>query len=129
MSTPKDLKFSESDEWIKVKGSTALVGITDFAQNQLSDIVYVEYELDVDDDFEKDETVATIESVKAAADIHVPVSGTVLEINETLIDNPEYLNDDPYGNWLFKISVKDTSELDSLMDAETYDKFCEDRGN
>ncbi len=128
MSTPKDLKFSESDEWIKVKGSTALIGITDFAQNQLSDIVYVEYELDIDDDFEKDETVATIESVKAAADIHAPVAGTVLEINETLIDNPEHLNDDPYGSWLFKIAIDEPSELDALMDAETYDRFCEDRG-
>jgi len=128
MSTPKDLKFSESDEWIKVKGSTALIGITDFAQNQLSDIVYVEYELDIDDDFEKDETVATIESVKAAADIHAPIAGTVLEINETLIDNPEHLNDDPYGSWLFKIAIDEPSELDALMDAETYDRFCEDRG-
>ncbi|NMC28915.1 MAG: glycine cleavage system protein GcvH [Pelolinea sp.] len=129
MSTPKDLKFSETDEWIKVKGNSALIGITDFAQSQLSDIVYIEYELDVDDDFEKDETVATIESVKAAADIHAPVSGTILEINEALIDNPEHLNEDPYGSWLFKISIDDPSEVDALMDAETYDRFCEDRGN
>ncbi|NMC45709.1 MAG: glycine cleavage system protein GcvH [Chloroflexi bacterium] len=129
MSTPKDLKFSETDEWIKVKGNTALIGISDFAQNQLSDIVYIEFELDVDDDFDKDETVATIESVKAAADIHAPVSGTVLEINEALIDNPENLNEDPYGSWLFKISLDDPSEVDSLMDGEAYDRFCEDRGN
>ena len=129
MSTPKDLKFSETDEWIKVKGNTALIGISDFAQNQLSDIVYIEYELDADDDFEKEETVATIESVKAAADVHSPVSGTVLEINEALIDNPENLNEDPYGSWLFKITLDDPSEVDSLMDAETYDRFCEDRGH
>ena len=129
MSTPKDLKFTETDEWIKVKGNTALIGISDFAQNQLSDIVYIEYELDADDDFEKEETVATIESVKAAADVHSPVSGTVLEINEALIDNPENLNEDPYGSWLFKISLDDPSEVDSLMDAETYDRFCEDRGH
>ena len=129
MSTPKDLKFTETDEWIKVKGNTALIGISDFAQNQLSDIVYIEYELDADDDFEKEETVATIESVKAAADVHSPVSGTVLEINEALIDNPENLNEDPYGSWLFKISLDDPSEVDALMDAETYDRFCEDRGN
>ena len=129
MSTPKDLKFTETDEWIKVKGNTALIGISDFAQNQLSDIVYIEYELDTDDDFEKEETVATIESVKAAADVHSPVSGTVLEINEALIDNPENLNEDPYGSWLFKISLDDPSEVDSLMDAETYDRFCEDRGH
>jgi len=129
MSTPKDLKFSETDEWIKVKGNTALIGITNFAQNQLSDIVYLEYELDVDDDFEKDETIATIESVKAAADIHAPISGTVLEINESLIDNPEHLNEDPYGSWLFKIAVADPLEIDSLMDSETYDRFCEDRGD
>ena len=129
MSTPKDLKFTETDEWIKVKGNTALIGISDFAQNQLSDIVYIEYELDADDDFEKEETVATIESVKAAADVHSPVSGTVLEINEALIDNPENLNEDPYGSWLFKISLDDPSEVDGLMDAETYDRFCEDRGH
>ncbi|NMB62430.1 MAG: glycine cleavage system protein GcvH [Chloroflexi bacterium] len=129
MSTPKDLKFSETDEWIKVKGNTALIGISDFAQNQLSDIVYIEFELDVDDDFDKEETIATIESVKAAADIHAPVSGTVLEINEALIDNPEILNEDPYGSWLFKISIDDPSEVDTLMDGETYDRFCEDRGN
>ena len=129
MSTPKDLKFTETDEWIKVKGNTALIGISDFAQNQLSDIVYIEYELDTDDDFEKEETVATIESVKAAADVHSPVSGTVLEINEALIDNPENLNEDPYGSWLFKITLDDPSEVDSLMDAETYDRFCEDRGH
>ncbi len=129
MSTPKDLKFTETDEWIKVKGSTALIGISDFAQNQLSDIVYIEYELDADDDFEKEETVATIESVKAAADVHSPVSGTVLEINEALIDNPENLNEDPYGSWLFKITLDDPSEVDGLMDAETYDRFCEDRGH
>ena len=129
MSTPKDLKFSETDEWIKVKGNTALIGISDFAQNQLSDIVYIEFELDVDDDFDKEETIATIESVKAAADIHAPVSGTVIEINEALIDNPEILNEDPYGSWLFKISIDDPSEVDTLMDGETYDRFCEDRGN
>jgi glycine cleavage system H protein len=129
MSTPKDLKFTETDEWIQVKGNTALIGISDFAQNQLSDIVYIEYELDTDDDFEKEETVATIESVKAAADVHSPVSGTVLEINEALIDNPENLNEDPYGSWLFKISLDDPSEVDGLMDAETYDRFCEDRGH
>jgi len=129
MSTPKDLKFTETDEWIKVKGNSALIGISDFAQNQLSDIVYIEYELDADDDFEKEETVATIESVKAAADVHVPVAGTVLEINEALLDNPENLNEDPYGSWLFKITLDNPSEVDSLMDAETYDRFCEDRGH
>jgi len=129
MVTPKDLKFSETDEWIKVKGNSALIGITDFAQSQLSDIVYIEYELDVDDDFEKDETIATIESVKAAADIHAPVTGTIVEINESLTDNPERLNEDPYGSWLYKILLKDPTEIDTLMDAETYDKFCEDRGD
>jgi len=129
MVTPKDLKFSETDEWIKVKGNSALIGITDFAQSQLSDIVYIEYELDVDDDFEKDETIATIESVKAAADIHAPVTGTIVEINESLTDNPERLNEDPYGSWLYKILLKDPTEIETLMDAETYDKFCEDRGD
>ena len=129
MSTPKDLKFSETDEWIKVKGNTALIGISDFAQEQLSDIVYIEYELDADEDFEKEETIATIESVKAAADVHAPVSGTVLEINEALIDNPENLNENPYGSWLFKISLANPSEVETLMDSETYDRFCEDRGH
>lgn len=129
MTTPKDFKFSESDEWIIVDENVAYVGISDFAQNQLSDIVYLEYELDVDDDFEKDETIATIESVKAAADVHAPVSGKVLEINENLIDSPENLNEKPYDNWLFKISLSDPSELDGLMDHDSYESFCEDRGH
>jgi len=129
MTTPKDFKFSESDEWIKVEDDLAYVGISDFAQNQLSDIVYLEYELDVDDDFAKDDTIATIESVKAAADVHAPVSGKVVEVNENLIDSPESLNEKPYDNWLFKISISDPSELDGLMDHDAYDTFCENRGH
>lgn len=123
MEAPKDLKYTDNDEWIRVEGNVGAVGITDFAQDQLSDIVYVEIVVAVGDEISKGDSCATIESVKAAADVYSPVSGKVVEINEALPDAPETVNSDAFGAaWMIKIELSDPSELDSLMDAAAYEK-------
>ena len=128
MNFPSDLKYTENDEWVRVDGSTGVVGISDYAQDQLSDVVYVEYSLSEGDEAGKGDAFATVESVKAAADVYLPVSGKVLEVNAALEDTPEAINSDPYGNaWLAKIELSDASELDGLMDAAAYEKFCQER--
>ena len=128
MNTPKDLKFIKTDEWVKVDGNTAKIGISFFAQDQLSDIVYIEFNKEPGESIERDQVLVTIESVKAAADVKSPVSGKVIEINESLSDTPETLNEDPYENgWLCKVELDNLSELDELMDAKAYDEFCESR--
>lgn len=128
MKTPKDLKYTKTDEWIKVEGDQATVGITDFAQDQLSDIVYVELLVEEDDGITKGGGIATIESVKAAADVNSPVSGTVTAINEGLEDTPELLNSDPFeAGWIIKLTLDDPSELDDLMSAEDYEAYNEER--
>lgn len=130
MNIPKDLKYAKTDEWVKVDGNTATVGISDHAQDQLSDIVFVEITVSTDDVVSKGDVGATIESVKAAADVNIPVSGKVLELNEALADAPETLNEDPYGNgWMLKIEMSDPGDLDSLMDASGYEKHCEEAGH
>jgi len=128
MNTPKGYKFNKTDEWVKVDGNSAKIGISDFAQDQLSDIVYIEFNKEAGESIEKGQILATIESVKAAADVNSPISGKVLEVNESLSDTPEVLNEDPYENgWLYKVEFSNPSELDDLLDAEGYDKFCESR--
>ncbi len=128
MSTPKGLKFTKTDEWVKVEGDEAQIGISDYAQEQLSDVVYVELTVEEDDQVAKGDTVATVESVKAAADVSFPVSGKIVALNETLADNPEVLNSDPYGaGWLVKMTLDDPSELDELMDAEAYEAYNQER--
>ena len=128
MSNPKELKFAKSDEWVKVEGQIATIGVSEFAQSQLSDIVYLEYLVDVDDEISKGDSCATLESVKAAADVNTPVSGKVVELNESLLDEFEAINSDPFGKaWMIKIEMNDTSELDNLMDADQYTKYCEER--
>ena len=130
MNTPKELKYAKTDEWVKVEGNTAVVGISDHAQDQLSDIVFVEMTVSVDDVVAQGDSGATIESVKAAADVNLPVSGKVIEINEVLSDSPETLNEDPYGEgWMIKIEMSDPAELDNLMDATAYEKHCEEAGH
>lgn len=122
MNIPADLKYTKNDEWIKVEGNLGTVGITDFAQDQLSDIVFVEIILAEDEIVNQGDTCATLESVKAAADVYVPVGGKVTAINEDLPDSPETVNSDPYGQaWLVKIEISDPSELDGLMDASAYE--------
>lgn len=121
METPNDLKYTENDEWVRVENLLGTVGITDYAQDQLSDIVFVEFLVDIGETFDQGDTIATVESVKAAADIYAPISGTIKSVNDELSDNPELINADPYGDaWLIKIEISDPSELDDLLDAETY---------
>jgi len=127
MNTPKDLQYTKTDEWVKTEGNVATIGITDHAQDQLSDIVFVEINVSVGDVVTANDTGGTIESVKAAADVNVPVSGKVLEVNDALADKPETLNEDPYGNgWLYKIETSNIKELDSLLNADDYIKHCEE---
>ena len=109
------LYYSESHEYVKVEGDEAYVGITDYAQESLGNIVYVDMP---EDDF------GAVESVKAASDLVSPVSGTVVEVNEALEDQPELINQDAFGNWIMKVKLSDKSELDSLMDAKAYEEFC-----
>jgi glycine cleavage system H protein len=121
MKAPAELKYSKNDEWIRVEDEVATMGITDYAQDQLSDVVFVEIVVLEGDKLGKGETCAVVESVKAAADIYLPVGGEILAINEALVDSPELINEDPFGEaWLIKIKMSDPGELDSLMDAEAY---------
>ena len=117
------LFYSESHEYVKVEGEFAYVGITDYAQNALGNVVYVDLP-EVDDEVEADEDFGAVESVKAASDLISPVSGTVVEVNEALEDKPELLNEDPFENWIIKVQLSDTAELDNLMDAQGYEDFC-----
>lgn len=120
------LKYTKNDEWINPEDGT--VGITDYAQAQLSDVVYVEITVSEGDEVQQGDIVATVESVKAAADVYAPVSGTVVAINEDLADTPEVVNSDPYGEaWMVRLQIADPAELDSLMDADAYQKYCEER--
>jgi len=128
MNTPTNLKYTKNDEWVKVDGNIGTVGITDHAQEQLSDIVYVEIVLAVGDLASQGETCATLESVKAAAEMYLPVSGKVVEVNEALPDNPEKVNTDPYGEaWMVKLELRDQSELDGLLDAAAYEAQVQEK--
>ncbi|MEZ5105598.1 MAG: glycine cleavage system protein GcvH [Draconibacterium sp.] len=125
MKIPADLKYTQDHEWIRVEGDMATVGITDFAQNELGDIVYVEIETE-GEDLEKGETFGTVEAVKTVSDLFMPVSGTVSELNEALADEPESVNKDPYGKgWMIKIKIADMADLDELLSAEEYEKMIE----
>ena len=116
------LYYSESHEYVKVEGDFAYVGITDYAQHALGNVVYVDMP-EVDDEVEAGEDFGAVESVKAASDLYSPVSGTVVEVNEALEDAPELINQDAFANWIIKVELSDKSELDNLMDAAAYEKF------
>ena len=120
----KGLYYTESHEYVRIEGSYGFVGITDYAQHALGNVVYVDMP-DVDDEVEAGEEFGAVESVKAASDLLSPVSGTVVEVNEALDDQPELINADAYANWIIKVELSDKSELDRLMDAEAYAAFCE----
>lgn len=123
---PSELKFLSSHEWVLVEGNTATIGVTDHAQELLGDLVYVELP-EVGSTVAAGDSVAVIESVKAASDTYAPISGEVIEINEDLEGAPERINDDPYGDgWMYKIEMEDTGELDNLLDAEAYSITIED---
>ena len=118
------LYYSESHEYVRVEGDFGFIGITDYAQNALGNVVYVDMP-DVDDEVEAGEEFGAVESVKAASDLYSPVSGTVVEVNEALEDQPELINQDAFENWIIKVELSDKAELDNLMDAKAYAEFCE----
>ena len=122
MKTPKELLYTESHEWVKIEDGHAFLGITDFAQSELGEVVFVELP-EESDEVTKGEEYATIESVKAASDINAPVSGVIVEVNENLEDNPELINEDPYENWIVKIEINDENETSDLLSAEDYEKL------
>ena len=123
MEFPEDLKYSREHEWALVEGKVATVGITDFAQDKLGDIVFVELPA-VGDKVTKDEAMGVVESVKAVSDVYSPVSGTVIEINDDLPDSPDMINEDPYGDgWIVKIQMSDPTDVEDLMDSEAYEAF------
>lgn len=125
MEFPEGLKYSKEHEWVLVEGNTATIGITEFAQDELGDIVYVELP-EVGEKIVKDDPFGAVESVKAVSDVYAPVSGSVLEINEVLPDNPETINDDPYGDgWMIRVELSDTDDLTDLMDAEEYAEYVQ----
>lgn len=125
MKVLKGLYYSNDHEWVKVEGDEAFVGITDFAQEHLGDIVYVELP-EIDDEFAKEDSFSVVESVKAASDVYLPISGKVIAVNEALEDDPALLNADAYENWIVKIALNDKAELDELMTSEEYEKFLEE---
>ena len=125
MATVKEgLYYSESHEYVRIEGEDGYVGITDYAQHALGAVVYVDMP-DVDDEVEAGEEFGAVESTKAASDLISPVSGTVVEVNEALDDQPELINKNPWENWIIKVQLTDKAELDNLMDAEAYSAFCE----
>ena len=125
MNIPQDLKYTKNDEWIREDGT---VGITDYAEDQLSDVVFVEFIVSEGDEVAQGDVIASIESVKAAADVYAPVSGKVVAVNEALADEPEKVNSDPYGEaWLIKLEMADPAEREGLMDAAAYEAYCKER--
>ena len=123
----EDLLYTKDDEWLRVEEDEATVGISDYAQDSLSDIVYLELP-QVGESFDEGEPFGVVESVKAAADLFMPAAGEIVEVNEGLMDEPEVINTDPYGQaWMVRIKLEDKSQLDDLMDAEAYADYCEER--
>jgi len=120
MGAPKDLKYTKDHEWVKIDGDVATVGITDFAQGELGDIVYVEVETE-GESLDSEEVFGSVEAVKTVSDLYMPLSGEVIEFNESLEDAPETVNSDPYGEgWMIKVKMSDTAQLEELLSAEAY---------
>lgn len=120
MNIPTDLKYTKDHEWVKVDGDIVTVGITDFAQGELGDIVYVEVDT-LDEELEADTVFGTVEAVKTVSDLFLPVSGEIIEFNDTLEEEPEKVNDDPYGQgWMIKIKVTNLADVDALLSADDY---------
>ena len=125
MNIPSELKYTKDHEWIRIEGAIATVGITDFAQSELGEIVYVDVDT-LDETVEKEDVFGSVEAVKTVSDLFMPLSGEVIEFNEELEDMPELVNDYPYGKgWMIKIKISDTSQIDDLLDAEAYQKLIE----
>ena len=123
MATPDNLRYSKEHEWVRVEGDTAIIGITEFAQGELGDIIYVDIDT-VGDTLNESEVFGSVEAVKTVSDLYMPIGGEILELNEKLADAPELVNSDSYGEgWMIKIKISDSSELDNLMDAAAYENF------
>jgi len=123
MNTPSDLKYTKDHEWVKIEGDILIVGITDFAQGELGDIVYVEVD-SLDEALDSEAVFGTVEAVKTVSDLFMPVAGEIIEFNEFLEEEPEKVNDDPYGDgWMIKIKVTDSTDLDSLLSADDYNSL------
>ena len=128
MNIPADLKYSNDHEWVKMDGDIALIGITDYAQSQLSDIVFAEVSVEEGESVEAGDCIGTVESVKAASDIYSPVAGTVAEINPAIADTPELINKDAFGEaWFIKVTLEGPIDGSELMDAAAYEKYCAER--
>lgn len=123
MNIPSELKYTKDHEWVKVDGDTATIGITDFAQGELGDIVYVDVDT-LDETVEKDEVFGSVEAVKTVSDLFMPLKGEVIDFNEELEDEPELVNSDPYGKgWMIKVKIEDAAEVESLLDADAYQEL------
>ncbi|GGZ44967.1 MULTISPECIES: glycine cleavage system protein GcvH [Mesonia] len=123
MGAPKDLKYTKDHEWVKIDGDVATVGITDFAQGELGDIVYVEVET-LDETLDREEVFGTVEAVKTVSDLYLPLSGEIIEFNESLEDEPENVNTDPYGDgWMIKIKISNPDEIEDLLDEAAYQEL------
>jgi len=130
MEFPKDLKYTTSDEWVRVEGKTATVGISDYAQSQLSDIVFVEVTAAVGETLDQGKAFASVESVKAASEIYLPLKGKVVAVNDELPGTPEVMNSDPYGKaWMIRVEIADAAQVAGLMDAAAYAKHCDERSH
>jgi glycine cleavage system H protein len=126
MNIPKNLKYTDSNEWINLEGNTGTIGISDYAQDQLSDIVFAEILVSQGDTVKKGDAIATIESVKAAADVYSPINGKIIKVNEGLAGAPEVINSDPYGAaWILKIELDNPAEINDLLDAAAYEKLIQ----
>lgn len=127
LNYPTDLKYAETDEWVRIEGDIAIFGISDYAQDQLNDLVYAEFK-DVGTKLTAGDPFGEVESVKAASEVYALVSGEIVEVNDELEGEPEIINEDPYGNgWMIKVKISDQGNLDSLMDADAYKQYCESR--
>ena len=123
MNVPKDLLFTDEHEWVKINDNIATIGITDYAQGELGDIVFIEFP-SLNSNYNKGESMGTIEAVKTVADIYMPISGQIIELNEVLNDNPETVNKNPFNDgWILKLQIKDMGEISDLMDLKKYKKF------
>ena len=130
MEFPKDLKYTKNDEWVRVEGKQGTAGITDYAQDQLSDIVFVEVVVSVGDSVAQGAACVTVESVKAASEVYLPVGGKILAVNDALPNTPELVNKEPYGGaWMVRFEIANLKELDGLMDAGAYAAYCQERSH
>lgn len=126
MNLPEDLKYSKEHEWVRVSGNIATIGVSDYAQDQLGEVVFIELP-DEGEEFEKDDAFGVIESVKSVNDIYAPVTGRIMEVNDPVVDSPEIINEDPYGEgWLVKIEISDLKELGELMSAKDYEAYIKE---